>query len=214
MTRHAFAFLFTVAMGIAAIPQTAQAGEVTVTPEFIARAQGKLTGEAVPHQMRDDKGNVGTNLEKGFQFKCFIVFDLGSNLVDLELAKSIQLKTTLQWGGTGSTDGWRYVYLGAYDDAELTNPNVCNWGEADGNRFVEPGTEVGLADPSGGKETFGKEGVLELDVTQALQNSKITPKHRYLWFRVEAVNPQDGGSWGGLNTAEGQTQLKLELPDE
>ncbi|MEM1026740.1 MAG: hypothetical protein AAGJ38_01520 [Planctomycetota bacterium] len=177
------------------------------------RAQGNGQGQAIAHQQKVDKGNVGYNTEQGFAFRCLIAFDLSGHLVDVEEASKIELVTQYQWGGQSSASGWEYICLGAYDDADFSNHTVLNWGEPDGNRYAKLGTPVGMGDPSEGKTSFGQDGRLTLEVTEAAQRSGVSVEKPYLWFRVQAANSQEPESWGGLAAGEVHTRLRLHVGD-
>jgi hypothetical protein len=204
--------VWTVAL-VALLAGSAWAQQITLDPTLQGRAQGDAVGQGVPHQQQAEAGNVGFNAQRDFMFKNFIVFDLSSHLVDVEQADQVQLTTRYQWGGQDSESGWKYICLGAFDDADLNNRTVLNWGEQDGNRFVRMGAEVGVGDPSQGAESFGEDGLLSLDVTEAAQRSGLSAERPYLWFRVEGADPNEGASWGGLSPEPGNTRLTLDMFD-
>ncbi|MEM1210923.1 MAG: hypothetical protein AAGI68_01365 [Planctomycetota bacterium] len=177
------------------------------------RAQGNGQGQANPHQQKPEKGNVGYNAKQGFAFRSFIVFDLSANLVDVEDATKIELVTHYQWGGEGSKKGWEFICLGAYDDADLTNKTVMNWGEADGNRYAKTGPSVGTGDPSQGKSSYGVDGKLTLDVTEFAAKSGVSVEKPYLWFRVQAAQTDEPESWGGTSASPIHTKLLIHVAD-
>jgi len=182
-----FAFVFSCAV---------QADELTLLPVTLLRLGGKDPDTFKSGLMDVNKGTVGSNGDIHFHY--LICYDLITAVEDLP--KLLDAELTLKFAfnkDADTTPAWEVSVAGITETAEANNELCWKLFSASLGKVGEVPKELAPGESH------------TLKVKELIEEAKLSPVNRYIWFRVQDAQPMNDAK---LNTIAGFSNQPKDLP--